>query len=242
MKDAGIQTTPIPIKGETRESLVVNEVATGKQYRFVMPGPALSTTEISAVKKALNELVDTTYLIVSGSLPPGVLPEFIGELAEQAKARNIKLIVDTSGDALKYAFEKGVFLLKPNLSELCALAGKKYLAVNEIEAVATQLIRKSACEILVVSMGPEGALLVTKEGAKRFYVPPVKKISTVGAGDSMVAGIVWMLEQNEPVEKAVPFGIACGTAATVYTGPGLFQKSDVLHLLQSVTNEAPVPY
>jgi 6-phosphofructokinase 2 len=138
----------------------------------------------------------------------------------------MKLIVDTSGEPLKLVLERGVYLLKPNLTELCFLAGKDHLDSSEIEDAANDIVNTGKCEVLIVSMGPSGALLVTKNETRKFGAPVVKKISTVGAGDSMVAGTTWMLEKGEPLEKAVQFGIACGSAATINKGTRLFKKAD----------------
>ena len=127
-------------------------------------------------------------------------------------ARHLEAAGDAKG--AQAALEKGVYLLKPNLSELCSLVGKEYLEMSEIEDAALDIIRSGKCEVLVVSMGPSGAMLVTKNEVKQYRAPVVKKLSTVGAGDSMVAGIVWKIEQGFPLTEAVRFGIACGTAAT----------------------------
>lgn len=216
----------IPIKEETRENFVVNELQTNKQFRFVMPGPSLSEEELNSIREVIASLDEASFLICSGSLPPNVSSDFLGEIAEIAQRRGVKFIVDTSGPPLKAALDKGVFLLKPNLTELCSLVGKEYLESSEIDDAALELIKAGSCQAIVVSMGPSGAMLVTKDIVKHLRAPAVKKQSTVGAGDSMVAGIVWMLEQNKTLEEAVRFGIACGTAATINKGTQLFHQKD----------------
>jgi 6-phosphofructokinase 2 len=228
VRNESVTAQAIEIKGNTRENFVVNELQTNKQFRFVMPGPSLSEDELNKIQKAVEALDEASFLICSGSLPPNVSPHFIGELADTAKRRGIRFIVDTSGAPLKAALEKGVYLLKPNLSELCSLAGKEYLEISEIEEAAMEVIKSGQCEVMVVSMGPSGAMLVTKDEVKQFRAPVVKKQSTVGAGDSMVAGIVWMVDQGKPLVDAVRFGIACGTAATINKGTQLFKKNDAL--------------
>jgi 6-phosphofructokinase 2 len=90
---------------------------------------------------------------------------------------------------------------------------------------------------MVVSMGPAGALLVTREEVKHINTPPVKKQSAVGAGDSMVAGLVWMLEQNKSMLEAVQFGVACGSAATMSKGTQLFRKEDVYKLFDWIKKD-----
>jgi 6-phosphofructokinase 2 len=226
LQKQSINTTPIQIKGNTRESIVVNETSTNKEYKFIVPGPGLLPAEIDKLNSTIIDLKDASFLICSGSLPPNVADHFLAEIASIAKEKGIRLIVDTSGVPLKKALLEGVYLIKPNMSELCFLAGVNYLEAHEIENAVDQIIAQGQCEVIVVSMGPSGAMLATKNIKKRFPAPIVKKQSTVGAGDSMLAGIVWMLEQNKSLEEAVRFGIACGTAAAVNKDTYLFKKED----------------
>jgi len=228
LKEKDIAVKAVPIKGDTRENFVVNETATARQYRFVMPGPSICKDELKTIGKTILGLPQISFLVCSGSLPPGVDASFLGQLALTAKKKGIKFIADTSGVALKKAMENGAYLIKPSLTELCSLAGKEYLEPSEIATSAKAVFRQSNCEAIIISMGPSGAMLVTKDGAKEFNAPTVKRQTTVGAGDSMVAGIVWMLKKGESLENAVQFGIACGTAATINKGTQLFKKADAL--------------
>ena len=230
LKKKGIKMHGIRIKEETRENFVATELSTNKQYRFVLPGPKLNLAEVTAVRRILSLLPSSSFLVCSGSLPPGVDPSFIGELSQLAKQKGIKLIIDTSGEPLKIALENGVYLIKPNLTELCSLVGTNHLEASEIREAAMQVLSRWNCKVMVVSMGPRGALLVTKKVIKQFSAPAVKKLSTVGAGDSMIAGIVWMLHKGRPLQDAVQFGVACGTAATLTKGTQLFRREDAIHL------------
>ena len=181
-----------------------------------MPGPELQSADLQHCLDLLKDLPkETSFLIMSGSLPPGVPEDFPAEIALIANDKGIKFIVDTLGTPLKKALEKGVFLIKPNLTELGTLVGKDWLDLSEIEEAAEQVLNNSKCEAIVASMGPAGALVITRQGKKQVNAPAVKKLSTVGAGDSMVAGIAWKLEAGESMEDAVRFGVACGTAATM---------------------------
>lgn len=227
-----IKTIPVHIENNTRENIVVNERSTNKQYKFIVPGPAINEKELTEIKTTLNNLEDVSFLICSGSLPPNVPDDFLSDIAVIAKKKGIKFIVDTSGSPLNHALMQGVYLIKPNMSELCFLSGSKYLEAHEIENAVDQIISQGKCEVIVVSMGPSGAMLATKNVKKRFPAPIVKKVSTVGAGDSMLAGIIWMLEQNKSLEDAVRFGIACGTAATIDNGIHLFRKEDALRFYE----------
>lgn len=211
---------------ETRENIIVLDESTNDQYRFGMPGTELSEDEWRQCLKAVEELKDAAYIIASGSLPPGVPLNIYAMLAKIAKKKNAKFIVDTSGEALKHAADEGVYLLKPNLGELSSLAGKKELRPGEVKNIAKEIIAKVKCEVMVVSLGAAGAMLVTKDITEKITAPPVVKKSTVGAGDSMVAGIVYFLMEGKTLVEATQYGVACGTAATMNPGTELCRKED----------------
>jgi 6-phosphofructokinase 2 len=227
LADQHIHTQPIQVNGNTRENFIVTETTTNREYKFVMPGASLSGDEINAVRQVISDQKGISFLVSSGSLPPGVSPTFLSEIAAIAKEKDIRFIIDTSGEPLKRALETGVYLIKPNLSELCYLVGKDYLELTEINDAIDEVMQTGNCEVMVVSMGPAGAILATKDIRKKFTAPVVKKQSTVGAGDSMLAGILRMLEQGNTLERAVQYGIACGTAATINKNKHLFTREDV---------------
>lgn len=231
LESQNITCKAIPVANETRECFTITEGCTNAQYRFVMPGSFLSNEEIEQCINAIASLNSSpTIIVASGSLPPGVPDNFFARLAAVSKRVGTKCIIDTSGKPLLLAAQKGVYMLKPNLSELCSLVGKDYLQLNEVDEAAHEVIHKGHCEAIVVSMGPAGAMLVTENYHEKIPAPIVKKLSTVGAGDSMVGGIAWMLEQGASLQQAVRFGVACGSAATMNPGTQLFRIEDVLKL------------
>jgi 6-phosphofructokinase 2 len=231
LQSFNISYKTIPIGKETRENIVVRENDTNLQYRFVMPGASLTEQEAQSCFQIVQQLQPAPgYIVASGSLPPGLPENFFARLAKIARQLNARFIIDTSGTPLQLAAKEGVYLLKPNLSELCALAGVNYLELNEVKDAALSVIKQGQCEVMVVSMGPAGALLVTHNESIRTPAPTVKKQSTVGAGDSMVAGLMWMLSQGRSLQETVKFGVACGTAATMNPGTQLFKKEDVYQL------------
>ena len=211
---------------ETRENIIVLDESANHQYRFGMPGTELSENEWKQCLKAVEEINNVEFIIASGSLPPGVPINIYAQLAKLAKNKKAKFIVDTSGEALKQAADEGVYLLKPNLGELCLLAGQKELHVDEVKDIAREIIARGKCEVMVVSMGAAGAMLITNGIAELIKPPAVKKKSTVGAGDSMVAGIVFYMSQDKSLVESAQYGVACGTAATMNSGTELCRKKD----------------
>jgi 6-phosphofructokinase 2 len=225
----------IDTANETRENIIVLDESSNNQYRFGMPGTALSEGEWKQCLKAAEEINNVGFIIASGSLPPGVPTNIYAQLAKMAKNKNAKFIVDTSGEALQQAIDEGVYLIKPNLGELASLAGKNELQPDEVKVIAKEIIAKGKCEVIVVSMGAAGAMLVTKDAAEIITPPPVKRKSTVGAGDSMVAGIIFYLSLGKNILEAAQYGVACGTAATINSGTALCKREDaekIFKLLQ----------
>lgn len=230
LKEEGVESVVTPIAGNTRENFIVLESASGQQYRFGMPGPEIAEAEWRDCLNRLELAKDADMVVVSGSLPKGVPDDvylMIGAIAQRNKAR---LIIDTSGDALKKAVQAGVYLLKPNLGELASLVGKEDIDIELVDDAAREVIISGQCEVVVVSMGAAGAMVVTKDIAEHILPPAVKIKSTVGAGDSMVAGMVWSITQNKSIQDAVRYGVACGTAATMNEGTALCRKKDADHL------------
>ncbi len=234
MEQENIPSIVIAGVHETRENIIIVDESNGKQYRFGMPMNTLVEKEYIQFLIELKAMDDLSYIIVSGSVPPGVSLTIFAEIAAFAHEVNARLIVDTKGDALKQAVDAGVFLIKPNLGELSALVGKKEIDVDEIKDIARSLIKSGKCEVVVVSMGAEGALLVTSTIVKQIIPPTVERKSTVGAGDSMVAGMVYALHDGSELPQAVQYGVACGTAATLNPGTELCRKEDVVSLLPKV--------
>lgn len=230
LKKEGIVTRVVAAKEHTRENMIVMDRSTNLQYRFGMPGQDLAEDEWEKCLHIIQES-DAEFIVASGSLPPGVPKDIFARISKIAKKKNSKLIVDSSETALKLALEEGVYLIKPNIQELCKLAGKDELIAGEIELVAKELVSKTKCEIIVVSMGVSGAVLVTKDIIHKVAPPIVKIKSTVGAGDSMVAGIVLSLSRGADLKEALEYGVACGTAATMSPGTQLCKPADVNRLL-----------
>lgn len=236
LQHEGITQEPIPIQQSTRENVSITESSSDQQYRFVMPGPELSEEEWQRCLQTLEDIEHPEFIVASGSLPPGVPRNFYARVAKLAKQRDIKCIVDTKGEALKHAVEEGVYCIKPNVRELSSLAGEQIQDEEQQASIAKRLIEQHQVEFVVVSLGSAGALLVTREMHERINAPIVDIKSKVGAGDSMVAGLVYSLVQGTSIREAAMFGIAAGTAAVKTAGSELCHKADVEQLYKSIRN------
>lgn len=233
LDDEGVVTSTISVASETRENFIVVDKSHNEQYRFGMPGDAISTEEIAALSQKIDSLSPfPEIVIISGSLPDGIDAAYMASLVKEIKAKGAKVIADTSGEALAKVLKEGVYLLKPNLGELSLLTGREDLDNESADEAAKQLIDEGKAEVVVVSLGPQGAYLVSKGECIHVPAPSVRKLSTVGAGDSMVAGMVAILANDGSHLDMARMGVACGSAATMSTGTGLFTKDNAERLFK----------
>lgn len=231
LDEENLNHRPFPIAGVIRENLIILEESTGQQYRFGMPGPRLSREEQELFIRELTSMEPPPdYVVASGSLPPAVPPDFYARVAHFGKKRGAKVIIDVSGEALNAALREGVFLIKPNIREFRELAGKEIKEESQIMAAARKMVEDGRCEVLVISLGAAGALVVSERHTEHILPPTVPIVSKVGAGDSMVAGIVLSLARGNSLRESVIFGVASGTAAVMTPGTELCRREDVERL------------
>ena len=232
---ASIPQLVVPIKGDTRVSFTVDERASNDQYRFIFPGPQLSLEEQERCLEAIASLdPPPRFLIASGSLPPGVSAGFYARVANLAKDLGAKFFLDTSGDALRETGREGVFLVKPNLRELSEFVGRELKTRQDQIAAGREMINDQRAQVVVLSLGADGALLVTAEASEHFPALDVPIRSAVGAGDSMLGGIVYSLSGGNLIRDAVRYGMAAGAAALMTQGTELNRREDTERLYRSM--------
>ena len=175
-------------------------------------GPVLTRAEGQACLAALDE-IDCDYLVASGSLPRGVPDDFYVSVAEIAAHKGAKLVLDSSGDALKKATHHGVYLIKLSLGEMEQLVGRKLYTHSDQEAAVRAIVNSGSAEIVTLTLGRDGALLATRRGLHRLAAVKVEPKSTVGAGDSFLAAMTLGLAQGWSPEDTLARAAAAGTAA-----------------------------
>jgi len=230
-----IQSLVTPSHVETRENFTAYEKSTGDQYRFVLPGSTLHRAEWETCLEKLAMLESKPkYVVASGSLPPGVPDDFYGRAARHAKALGAKIVIDTSGVALKAALAEGVSLIKPNLVELSDLVGVPLNSDRDRISACRRLIAEKRAEIVALTLGEDGALLVTENRALRAEAMAIKAVSAVGAGDSFLGGMIAALSAGKELSEAFRVAMAAASAAVLTPGTGLCQPDDVAALIPKV--------
>jgi 6-phosphofructokinase 2 len=226
----GISLNRFSMRGPVRIALMVRETSTGREFRFVPEGPEVSVPELRPLLEHL-ETSQTDYLVLSGSLPRGVRTGCYADIALNAAGRGIRIVLDTSGEALRKCLEAGgIYLFKPSKRELELIAGRK-LDLGGVRDEAMKLVRSKKAEIVAVSLGSEGAILAHDGGTISEPAIKVKPVSAVGAGDSFCGAMVWALSQGRPVDDAFRSGLAAGAAAVMNPQMTLARKDDTMTIL-----------
>lgn len=235
MRQEALAFQAVPAIADTREDFTVFESETGRQYRFVQPGTALRDDEWDALLASISARAPPPgYVVLSGSLPPGSQADIAVRLVRTTKAVGAKPVVDSSGAALKAALAEGVFLVKPNLRELSELAARP---LNDLPArigACRQLVATGRAALVALTLAEQGAVAVTSDAAWLAKAPTVEPVSTVGAGDSFLAAMLWRLAAGCDIADALRHGVAAGTAALLAPGTELCQPRDVEQLLHEV--------
>jgi 6-phosphofructokinase 2 len=239
INDEEIPNRVIEVEAETREDFSVSELSTAQQYRFVLPGLPLCEAEWRECLKALAGTEPRPKFVVgSGSLPPGVPNDFYAQAAAIARKLGAKFIVDTSGAPLAVAMEHGVYMIKPNLREMRDLVGVELLNQNDWIIAAREYINAGKVEVVALSLGHLGALLVTRDQALRSQALPIKPVSAVGAGDSFLGAMIFSLAKGKSLTDAFRLGMAAGSSALINEGTELCRPADAYRLYATATIES----
>jgi 6-phosphofructokinase 2 len=224
----GLDVIALDAPGETRWSLAVTE-AGGAQYRFVLPGPDWHEGALSAVAARIDtEAADRAWVVLSGSMPPGVPAGWATDLARVLGAGR-RLVVDTSGPALDHLSqgpEPAPCLLRMDSAEARALSGAPLGTREESAGFADTLRAKGAAEIVVIARGDDGSVMATPQGRWHVTAAGVTVVSAIGAGDSFVAGMVRALADGGAPEEALRHGAAAASAAVMTDGTQLCRAED----------------
>lgn len=233
----GLDSATVEIEGDTREDFTVVETRSGEEFRFVLPGPQLRESEWMGCLAALAALDPPDFVCASGSLPPGAPDDFYARAAAIAAGWKAPMALDASGQGLKAALAQPVHLIKPNLRELRDLTGAALEDRPAQVAACRDLLARSPLEVVALTLGSDGALLVTRDQVLRAASLPIVPASTVGAGDSFLGAMVWALASNLPLETAFRYGVAAGAGALRAPGTELCHADDVRRLVGQVVVE-----
>ena len=239
LADEQLPVLPVAGAGDTRRAWTVVETCSGREYRFVPPGPPLPAAAIPTVMQLLHEIQPAPAVVVlSGSLPAGCDDDLYGRLAQAARQRGSAVALDASGPVLARALDAGVHLVKPSLGELRELTGAALGSTPERVAACRSLLARRSTDMVALTLGAEGALLVTAELALHAPALQVQVAGTVGAGDSFLAGLVHDMARGRDLHDALRTAAAAAAATVLRTGTSLCEAADVERLRARVRVES----
>ena len=229
----GIETDFVRVSGETRTNIIIHETGTGKQLAFNARGPEIKPDELMQFIEQLERMPCGEVVAIGGSIPLGVSPEIYRKIINLVKRCQAKVVLDVDGEALRQGIKALPNVIKPNIHELSELAGRELKDLDDVVSAARS-INQQGVEIVLVSMGAKGILLVS-DGQQYLAVPPnVNVESTIGAGDSSVAGFIFGLVQGKDLKQCLIYAVAAGTATTLRQGTALCQKDDFERIVPQV--------
>jgi 6-phosphofructokinase 2 len=210
----GVNCEFVRISAETRTNVYIHETARNRQISFNLRGPLVQSFELMEMIDVIKGLKDANYVILSGSIPPGVNPIIYQKIVEIAKAEGATVILDSDDEPFKAGLRAKPHIIKPNVNELERLIARQLKDINAIVDAAVE-VHERGIDVVLVSMGARGVLLVTHDERWIAHPPRVTVTSTIGAGDSAVAGFVHSLVLGESYKEGVKRAAATGTAATL---------------------------
>jgi 6-phosphofructokinase 2 len=238
---AGLHHRPIEIQDVTRISVLITDRKSGARFTLTLPGPTLSPDECAACLAAVSASGATRGVVIaSGSLPPGAPLDFYGQAARLVAGAGGRFILDTSGRALLPALAQPIFLAKLNQAEMSDLAGREFENREEIAAFGRELVMRKRLELLAVTLGAEGALLISPTNVYFCPSPRINARSPVGAGDSFLAALVVGLFNREPIERALRFAVCAGAAAASGEGTTLVDPNRAADILKDFERQLDV--
>ncbi len=231
--NAGVMADFTKISGETRTNIILHEQKTDQHYVISAQGPKISSNEISHFYHNVKKIQDMTYMILSGSLPRGVTPNLYGQLILAGKKQGVFIVLDTDGDALRESIEYQPTCIKPNVSELSRLAGRRLHTESEILTYC-RTIHQKGIKYFLLSRGKDGLILSSHQIKMKATVPALDVLSTVGAGDSVVGGFVLAHSQGKDLPDCVRLAAAAGTATARTPGTEVCHLKDVEAILPKI--------
>lgn len=231
----GIRHNFSMVSGESRSCINIYDTVTGTQTEYLEPGMTVLPDEYEAFLGTFDRMCETCRIItMSGSLPKGLPIDAYADLIKRARAKGIKVFLDSSGSSLKHALNEHPFYIKPNEDEIAALTGCDPESEKEIASAAKEL-QASGIERVVVSMGKRGALMACAEGLYRAQPPEIKTVNTVGCGDSMTAAFAVAELNNMSCLEALRFAVATSAASALSIGTGSMDMADMKKLLPEIS-------
>lgn len=228
----GVSCSLTKIHEETKTNVIIYQQKKNLKTLLSTREPPISPLETAGFFKIIKEIPERSYVVISGNPPEGVNDSFFAQIITTLKGRDVKVFLDTDGEALKKGVGAGPCLIKPNIYEFGRLVEKNIVDIEEILEYSQRY--SNIVTYIIVSMGAQGVVGISKHGNYCIVPPKVKVRSSMGAGDSLLAGVVYGMSEGLSFEEALVIGVACGTASTLNQENGLCLKEDVYNIKKDI--------
>jgi len=233
LKNIDIENKFTDIKEETRVCLNIidsNNIST----EVLEKGPNVSEEEIQRFENDLEEVLkNTDVLVASGSLARGLPIDYYFKIGKLCNQRNIKFILDSSGESLKLGIKSKPYLIKPNMDELEILSGVKVKSVDDVINVSKSIL-SAGVENVCISMGKDGMALVNKDFVYKVEIPKIDVVNTVGSGDSSIAGFALGIAKKYGLKESLKLANACGMSNAMNISTGDINLEDIDKLIEEI--------
>ncbi len=224
--------TSVTVRGFTRMNMIISDVKDRTQSRISAPGPHVSAAELQKFIRLLCAArPQPDWWVFGGSLPQGMAPAVYRELIKTLQAQGACCVLDTDGKPLKEGVRAKPFMIKPNEFEMHRLCGRRLRTLKEYTHEAGRIVR-GGVRLVVVSLGPKGALFVSEDKAIHITPPEVEVRSQLGAGDSLIGGLLGGLQRKLSMAEAAKAGVAASVSTVMREAPRLCLKRDISGLLK----------
>lgn len=235
LRDAGIPCDFFEIAGETRTNLKIIDKSVNKTTEINEAGSPVSAEELSRFEEKYGALLQGASLVVlSGSLPPGLPAAFYARCIRTAKQAGVKPLLDADGEAFTEGLKAAPYAVKPNIHELEAFCGRSLKDVDDVVRAAREILAQGV-EIVIVSMGPDGAVVVNPREAYKVDSWDIRVQSPIGAGDSMVGALARSILHGASLEEIARITTAAGTITASKAGTELCTGDEVLASMRFAT-------
>lgn len=232
-----IGTDFVSISSETRTNISIVTPEHDHYIKVNEKGPLVDEPKQQELLDKIASIASAgNWWVLAGSLPPGVPDSFYAQIIEILNAHQAISILDTTGESLRLGCEAKPFLVKPNAEETHKLTGLPVDTASQI-AIAAAELRRMGAQNVVISMGKKGALLQTADESWLIHSPKIQEKNPIGAGDSMVGGLVWSLSQGYSLKESLGWGAASGAATASMSGTEVGSRALIEELFQQVTYE-----
>lgn len=223
------------IHNETRAQITINQRKKKLQTLLSTLCPPISQIDIDEFYRKVEKIPENSYVVISGNPPQGMNDNFYAQIITTLRERDIKVFLDADGEALKQGAYASPFLIKPNIHEFNRFVDMNVSEVGEILEYAKPY--RDRIKYIVVSLGARGVVGISQNDSYYVSPPKINVRSSLGAGDSLVAGIVFAFSGGAPFDDALKLGVACGTAAALNAGSALCAINDIEMIKKDVLIE-----